>query len=108
MSTTSPETWTTAELVRAVLDIKATLASINAELRSYRSETVDRAVWVEFKRQIAADIVRLEAKDDEAARDRHERDRRIREDIRSQMRWSLTAAMTAVGIALTAAGIFLF
>lgn len=103
----SPETWTQAELVRAVLDIKTALAEIKTELRAQRGEYVHADVWDEWKRQVAADIVDLEAEQARATKDRSDRERRIRQDLQGQMRWAIGTALTALAIALTAAGIWL-
>lgn len=88
----SPDTWTTAEMVRAIQRIEQAQASVLDELRSQRHETVSRDVWEEWKRQVAIDIVNLEAEQ-----------ARIRKDMRTEIAEMRAAQRWAVGLAVTAA-----
>lgn len=118
----SPETYSQAELVRAMLEIKDTLNEMNGRLRSdYVPREVWEASWAglgEWKAQVVADVVNLEA---EAARDRqahddaHRRlydhvDRRVnaeRADRIGGQRWAIglgiTTALGLIGTLLTVA-----
>lgn len=118
----SPDTYSQAELVRSVARIEEMLTEMNGRLRS---DYVPREVWeraweglAEWKAQVTADIVNLEA---EAARSRREHtdehkelreyaDKRVdaeREARVGGQRWAIgigvTTALGLIGTLLTVA-----
>lgn len=95
---TPPEQWSTAEVVRAIGDMKLTLGEIRSELRSQRGEYLSRDVYAsdqkslaEYKQAVAVDIVNLEA---EQARIRKDLRAEV-SDIRAGQRWAIGVAVTA-------------
>lgn len=118
----APDTYSQAELVRSVARIEEMLTEMNGRLRS---DYVPREAWeqawaglAEWKAQVAADIVNLEAgtaRDRQAHEDAHRRlydhvDKRVnaeRADRVGGQRWAIglgiTSALGLIGTLLTVA-----
>lgn len=101
----APESWTQAEVVRALERIESAVGDVRTELRSQRAEFVPREVYeadqrnyVEFKQLAATDIVNLEAsmsrlrKETEDAFEAHRQERVVAN------RWVVGVVLTGTAV----------
>jgi hypothetical protein len=96
----APDTWSQAELVRAIAELKSILSEMRAEQKAQRHEMVPREVWDEWKQNLATDLVNLEAEQARIRKEVREEFASFRSEQRNTVRWSLGFAVSAFGVAI--------